>query len=86
MAGITKKQARLIANKELEKLNRLIRDTKEEPDYTVGDEKYWYWMAEGYRDALMDFNLLTSSDCESLRKKISEARRNYSEIKLLGQR
>ena len=86
MAGITKKQARLIANKELEKLNRHIRDTKEEPDYRVGDEKYWYWMAEGYRDALIDYNLLTSSDCESLRKKISEARRNYSEIKLLGQR
>lgn len=83
---ITTTEARKIVNSRLEILNEHICSTKAEPDYSYGDERYWYTMACGIYEIVKDLGVLTSADELALWKKIWAARENCTEIKLLGQR
>ena len=73
-------------NKRLEHINELIAHTQAEPDYFPGDENTWYFMAEGVYGIVGDLGILTQADKDALSKKISEARKLHSKIKLIGQR
>lgn len=83
---ITTKEARALVNKRLERINEHIANTQAEPDYFPGDENTWYFMAEGVRGIVGDLGILTQADKDALAKKIDEARRLHSKIKLIGQR
>lgn len=83
---ITTKEARALVNKRLERINEHIANTQAEPDYFPGDENTWYFMAEGVRGIVGDLGILTQADKDALAKKINEARRLHSKIKLIGQR
>ncbi len=86
MQKITKKEARNLTNRAIEKINNLIKDEQAEPDYYPGSENSYYFMADGFRMAVEDFDLLTNADKDALRKKIQTAYMSHSEIKLLGQK
>lgn len=83
---ITTKEARALVNKRLERINEHIANTQAEPDYFPGDENTWYFMAEGVCGIVGDLGILTQADKDALAKKINEARRLHSKIKLIGQR
>lgn len=83
---ITTKEARAFVNKRLERINEHIANTQAEPDYFPGDENTWYFMAEGVYGIVGDLGILTQADKDALAKKIDEARRLHSKIKLIGQR
>jgi len=83
---ITTKEARAFVNKRLERINEHIANTQAEPDYFPGDENTWYFMADGVYGIVGDLGILTQADKDALSKKISEARKLHSKIKLIGQR
>lgn len=83
---ITTKEARALVNKRIEYINEYISSTQAEPDYFPGDENAWYFMADGVYGIVGDLGILTQADKTALSKKISEARKLHSKIKLIGQR